>query len=55
MSAKVIITQQSKSDLHELKHDSYEPDELGLGILGGLQIVSDPGYEIAAIYIVESK
>jgi hypothetical protein len=56
MSAtRVIVTQQSKTDMHELTHKGYDVDNLGLGILGGLQIVSDPGYEIAAVYIVESK
>jgi hypothetical protein len=55
MSARVIVTQLSKTvpAPEGFKHHGYAIEELGLGILGGLQIVSDPGYEITAVYIVD--
>jgi hypothetical protein len=57
MNARVIVTQQSKTVAapEGLKHRGYDVGELGLGILGGLQILSDPGWEIAAVYIVEAN
>ena len=45
MSARVIVTQQSRNTV-AMTHTGYSTEDTGI------QIVSDPGWNITAVYIV---